>query len=221
MKICFSNRTAAANPVTDEIELNHPVEAMRLTLTYEGPLHAASSGNTRNPEKHAIRRVFHQQLHDALLEPPLLDSLNRWKAEPLHERAKIVSKVGPYSFLPLVSRRLYSVADLEILFLRREQPGGLVNQAGDIDNRIKVLFDALRMPEGPNEIPTDAEPSGDEDPFFCLLETDSLITSFRLQSERLLGPLEPESKANVKLVIQVSVKLTRLTFSNVGLGDMC
>lgn len=193
---------------------------MRLTLTYEGPLHAASSGNTRNPEKHAIRRVFHQQLYDAWCEPPLLESLNRWKAQPLQERAKIISNVGPYSFLPLVNKRLYSVADLDILFLRREQAGGLVNQAGDIDNRIKVLFDALRMPESPSEIPTDAKPSDDEQPFFCLLETDSLITSFRLQSERLLGPLEPDHRANAKLMIQVSVKLTRLTFGNVGLGDM-
>jgi hypothetical protein len=36
---------------------------------------------------------------------------------------------------------------LDILFLRRDNPGNLIASGGDIDNRLKVLFDGLRMPE--------------------------------------------------------------------------
>jgi hypothetical protein len=35
---------------------------------------------------------------------------------------------------------------LNILFLRADIPGKVV-QSGDIDNRLKTLFDALRMPQ--------------------------------------------------------------------------
>ncbi|MGO9449973.1 MAG: hypothetical protein ACLQDV_02835 [Candidatus Binataceae bacterium] len=203
-----------------DLELNHPVEAMRLTLTYEGPLHAASAGNTRNSEKHEIRRVFHRQLRDVWYDLPLKDSIGRYRTLTREEREKILHAVGPYTFLPLVSRRLYAVAELDVLFLRREPAGGIVNNAGDIDNRIKVLFDALRMPLDANEIPVDAQPTADEDVMCCLLEDDSLITAFRLESERLLGPLEPDRESNVKLVIRVSIKLQRLTYENLGLGDM-
>lgn len=45
-------------------KLNHPMEFMRLTLTYEGPLHAASRSNLRSLEKHEIRKQFHEQLRE-------------------------------------------------------------------------------------------------------------------------------------------------------------
>jgi hypothetical protein len=36
---------------------------------------------------------------------------------------------------------------IDILFLHRDAPGRIVRSGGDIDNRIKVLFDALRVPD--------------------------------------------------------------------------
>ncbi len=210
-----------------DIELNHPVDFMRLTLTYEGALHAASSGNTQMPEKHRIRRAFHRQLMDIWNDPPLSDSLNRWKIlsrqqqlDPGPNLSTYGVDVGAYRCVPLVTKRLWAVCELDILFLRRESAGGIVNQAGDIDNRLKVLFDALRMPLDANELPASAEPDSTEMPFFCLLENDSLITAFRIESERLLGPFEPERESNVKLVIRATVKLQRLTYGNIGLGDV-
>lgn len=47
---------------------------------------------------------------------------------------------------------------------------------GDIDNRLKTLFDALRLPNQTNELVGYDNPAPDENPFFCLLEDDSLIT---------------------------------------------
>jgi hypothetical protein len=58
---------------------------------------------------------------------------------------------------------------LDILFLRRDMPGvPLIHSGGDIDNRLKTLFDALKIPESCAEIENYTK-EADEDPFFVLL----------------------------------------------------
>ena len=47
-------------------------------------------------------------------------------------------------FVPLISEVSGFTCSLDILFLRRDAPGGTWN-AGDIDSRIKVLFDGLKV----------------------------------------------------------------------------
>jgi hypothetical protein len=56
-----------------------------------------------------------------------------------------------YRFIPLVTNDLSVACGIDILFLR---PGhfGQVLQSGDTDNRLKTLFDALRMPTDANEL---------------------------------------------------------------------
>lgn len=73
-----------------------------------------------------------------------------------------------FRFAPLINKYYGWVCDLDILFLRREEAGAIVN-GGDIDNRLKVLFDGLRIPENMEEV-KDEKPDADEDPFYCLLE---------------------------------------------------
>jgi len=94
---------------------------------------------------------------------------------------------------------------LEILFLRRDNPGYLIASGGDIDNRIKVLFDGLRMPNTVAELGgIPLEP--DEDPFFCLLEDDNLITSVSVTTDRLLIPQDSDEKPHdVHLIIHTTV----------------
>jgi len=109
-------------------------------------------------------------------------------------------------FVPLVSKSGGFTCSLEILFLRRDNPGHLIASGGDIDNRIKVLFDGLRMPDTVAELgglPIDS----DENPFFCLLEDDSLITNVTVTTDRLLTPQEtPEERIHdVHLVIHATV----------------
>jgi hypothetical protein len=109
---------------------------------------------------------------------------------------------------------------LDILFLRRANPGDIVGHGGDVDNRIKTLFDALRVPSNGGEIPGDARPEPSEDPFFCLLEDDALITDIRVTTDRLLRPLSvSESETDVFLVIHVNVKASRITGINMSLLD--
>src|ERR1019366_1365691 len=63
-------------------------------------------------------------------------------------------------FVPLVSKTGGFTCSLDILFLRRDNPGYLIASGGDIDNRIKVLLDGLRMPETVSDLgglPIDAD----------------------------------------------------------------
>jgi hypothetical protein len=212
-----------------EIGLIRPAEFMHLTLTFTGPLHTQTEKNTRVAEKHTIRRQFQKQLRDVWITHPELGEeafntqvLKRSSQQRLGDEIGLplpTSKIGEFVFVPLVSSALWAVCELDILFLRREPAGGIVNFGGDIDNRLKVLFDALRMPREAKELPQAVSPDSDEKPFACLLEHDSLITTVRVESERLLGPVEPESPANVKLVMQVTIKVQKLTYWNFGLGD--
>ena len=104
-----------------------------------------------------------------------------------------------FRFVPIARRENGFTCSLDILFLRRGHPGELIADGGDIDNRIKVLFDSLKIPRECQEIP-DERPAEGEDPFFCLMEDDSLITSVKITTDRLLTPLEgEESESDVEL----------------------
>lgn len=207
-----------------EVQLNHPVEFMRLTLTYHGPLHAQSNSDTRVAEKHAIRREFHKQMYEAWSTHPVLHSLSEYyKKLPATTADDLTAtfSLGKFRFIPLVTQQNWLACELDILFLRREPAGHIVDsETGDIDNRIKVLFDALRMPLKPEELPATAEPTSHETPFFCLLENDSLITGFRLESERLLyPPPSPDaSGSEVQLTIRAQIKAVRLTWANMDVA---
>jgi hypothetical protein len=108
-------------------------------------------------------------------------------------------------FVPLVSLNGGFTCALDILFLRRDDPGNLIESGGDIDNRIKVLLDGLRMPKDVKELgglPIEL----DEDPFYCLLEDDKLITSISVTTDRLIIPQQSgEHKNDVVLVIHVTI----------------
>ena len=82
-------------------------------------------------------------------------------------------------------------------------PGYIVGQGGDIDNRLKTLFDSLRTPRDTQEIPAGDQPGDTETPFFCLLEDDNLIASLSVNTDRLLEP--SESSSLVKLMVRVQI----------------
>ena len=84
-----------------------------------------------------------------------------------------------YNFVPLVTRDLELICAVEILYLRYGDPGQVLTMTGDLDNRLKTLFDALRMPTNASELGSFVAPSVDEQPFFCLLEDDLVITERR------------------------------------------
>jgi hypothetical protein len=196
---------------------------LEFRLIYKGSLPAQGKGGSRVKEKHAIRRQFHPQLRELWSKQQLLRGYTQEtdltkrvyidqnagadeKATGLDFIAKTFTKFG-YRFVPLIGSFFGIACSLDILFLRRDGPGNLIVSGGDIDNRIKVLFDGLKIPGSDAEVANDPPQSG-EDPFFCLLEDDALITDVKITTDRLLTPQESEEHIHdVHLVLHIKTKI--------------
>jgi hypothetical protein len=177
---------------------------MHFTLSYTGELKAKR--DTDN--KHAVRRSFHSQLKVLWQQIPLVDFKEWYEGNPGKQiDVNLNRKVGNFRFVPLISPDLHLVCELKISMLRPEPPGSLITQGGDIDNRIKTLFDSLRVPKNESELPKGIKPSPDEDPFFCLLEDDNLVTGVSVRTDRYLVPA---GSHEVHLDIIVETRLTKM-----------
>jgi hypothetical protein len=179
---------------------------MRFTLTYTGSLKASG----RPDHKHDLRKEFHSQLKVLWQQLPLVDYKEWYENQNPATQVKVNlnRKVGSFRFVPLVSPDLDLVCELQITMLRPEPPGALITKCGDIDNRLKTLFDSLRVPKNENELPKGLKASPDEVPFFCLLEDDNLITAVSVRTDRYL--VSPSVDSLVHLDIVVETRLTKM-----------
>jgi hypothetical protein len=89
---------------------------------------------------------------------------------------------------------------------RGVEQSNYVMQGGDLDGRLKTLFDALRLPDNVAEA-GGVGPGEDENPFFCLLQDDKSISEVSVTTDQLLVlPHEREVKPNdAFLVIHVQI----------------
>lgn len=113
-----------------------------------------------------------------------------------------------HRFLPLVRESLHLNCELDILFLRQQDPGALISQGGDIDNRIKTLLDALRMPSPDEEVR--APTTIDDELTYCLMESDTLVSRLNIDTDRLLFA-ESDKPNEVHLVIEVTLNVLRVS----------
>jgi hypothetical protein len=174
---------------------------LELRLTFRGKV----PKSPRLEDKTAIRKALHPQLAEYWNHSPFLRSRGQaMKTEYCDRFFKEVSHSNHiWRFLPLIGENNSTSCSLDILFLRRDFPGGTIQNGGDIDNRLKVVFDALRMPHGPQEV-EDRQPESEEDPLYCLLEDDKYIDKVTVTTDRLLTPrLDGEHVHDVMLVIHV------------------
>lgn len=194
--------------------------------------------------KQAIRKVFHAQLKQLWQTSKFLKSARVSKNE-LHIRpgqiagtlgvgytglvpregilladyiAEETPRLHDYHFVPLVREEFSLLCNLDVLFLRRDHPLGVLSNAGDLDNRIKTLIDGLRIPKNARELAGNEKPAAGEDPFFCLLEDDDLVTGLTVQADTLLEPAVPGDGGDgrVKLIISVELKPDDVTMFNLG-----
>lgn len=180
---------------------------MRLVLHYRGPLKANGSPS----HKFQIRRAVHVQLKTLWSQPPLADMPSLIE-ERRDDTYCFLRPLDPFVFVPLVTAEADTIAELDIALLRPEPPGRLITQGGDIDNRLKTLFDALAMPRLANALLSSERPTDDEIPFFCLLEDDNLVTAVNVRTEQLL---EPTADPNiVEATIRVRTRVTRQLWDN-------
>lgn len=223
-------RQDSVSPKVHKFSGGDPIEGkpvMQFRLLYSGRLLGASRSDTRASFKHAIRLGLHPQLkrlwatnaglsritnlfatewiqhHSDLAKEELTDEM--WHGFGLQHLAKKWERCER-GFIPLVTEEMHLRCKLDILFLRPEEPGRLI-QGGDLDNRLKTLFDALRMPSNLDEC--GGNPSAEEpNPIYCLLEDDRLISDVRVVTDSLLLlPKEREINENdVFLVIDVQLE---------------
>lgn len=202
---------------------------LEFRLTYEGPLYAESRASptkaaSRAKHKHELRKAFHKQLRRLWEIAPQLDPEHEdggvfiiAAADPHKHTIDALSArfpLGPYNFVPLVTTDIDVGCSVDVLFLRTDAPGAIIS-AGDIDNRLKTLFDALTMPRDMGQLGPYAAPDADEQPFFCLLEDDRLMTRASVDTDRLLQPTSsPPDTADARLVITVKLTPFNVTPSN-------
>lgn len=177
---------------------------MELSLFYRGPLKA--NGNLQ--QKHALRRHFAPQLERALESTPE----HRLDPERTHRRFATDAPVtdGRWKFLPVASRDPLSAAvfrplvSLEILLLRPGALGNILSGGGDIDNRLKTLFDALQTPapEQARELEDPGPPPAPTD-LYCLMADDKQIRSVAVRTGQLLDV--PAHSREVVLVIEATI----------------
>jgi hypothetical protein len=180
---------------------------MRFTLTYRGPL--PSDGKPR--DKAAIRDQLHPQLEQLWRQEPL--SLMHASSRRENEgRDPFERTVGGFEFRSLVHSRLRLRAELDVLMLRAGSPGHIVVQ-GDIDNRLKTLFDGLCQPNK-DQIPSGWQPPGTTSPTCCLLEDDRFVTRLNVEVVQLLDPPAGAGKNYVELLVQVRVHTAEPSYAS-------
>ncbi len=180
---------------------------MEFRLFYEGPLPADTGSGARAKWKHKVRQFLHPQLRELWQQNKDLRNYGQATVEnPNVTYLDLVAnrfRSGQHRFVPLITHAAGYWCVLDVLFLRRDVPGNLFEHGGDMDNRLKTLFDALAIPRTTDGLPE--EPADGERPMYCLLEDDRLITTLSVTTDRLLIPISAggENSSNVKLVIHV------------------
>ncbi len=194
---------------------------MQFRLTYDGELYSSQpddtgyKGDRRANHKHEIRRKFHPQLKRLWEITPflrngagsgpgiLMDDSGDMPDYSISALSHAHSHYG-WNFVPLVTRQLKLICGLDILFLRPDFPGEVVS--GDVDNRLKTLFDALQIPDAGQKY-SDRSQNDDDKPFFCLLENDALITKISVETDQLLQAVDGKYKKEaVRLIITVTIR---------------
>jgi hypothetical protein len=184
---------------------------MEFRLFFKGELKAGGNAN----EKQVIRRQFHPQLRALWNHKPLSDYQMFLPGGEREKESVFIKRVGNFTLIPLVAEGAHLVAQLDVTLLRPGVLGSVLAQSGDIDNQLKTLLDALRTPkpENPGEVKLDDK--HDENPFYCLLEDDKLVTHLSVSTDRLLVPI---NNREVIALLHVRVKVTWATINFFGLG---
>lgn len=198
---------------------------MEFTLRYRGvvPHHSKI-------EAHKVRRVFEEQLADYWTRDLRLKDINptqmkkavssqrfpRFDVRQQEKGEKVGTKrvdlyryheVGGIWFVPLATRWRYLRCEVAMRLSRYEgdlHTGGLIDNQGDLDGKLKALIDALRMPYEPHEVPPGA--THDKPVFFCVLEDDRLITKISIETRNILGP-RPSKKDATRVDVDIDLKI--------------
>ncbi|MEM6451902.1 MAG: hypothetical protein AAF703_16495 [Cyanobacteria bacterium P01_D01_bin.105] len=200
---------------------------MKFRLTYSGSV--KSSGNKPKPEnKHELRLAFHEQLAVLWAINPILQGFSQTKFPNLEraitpnysadlDEALLNNSPPKYSYSqllikkhkshdvkwhPLVTVENNLVCELSILMLRPNDQKSVV-QGGDVDGRLKTIFDSLSIPKSGDVLSKFATHNGI---FYTLLSDDSLISKVTVDTDELLQLPQNNDDNHAQLVIEISTR---------------
>ncbi|EJC69264.1 hypothetical protein Rleg5DRAFT_5050 [Rhizobium leguminosarum bv. viciae WSM1455] len=185
---------------------------MEFRLVFDGDLRPRKRSNLQ--DIHQIRMTIHPQM-EALWQHEPLSDLPAWQDEQNPSNLSARTVIDEQVFISIVSKGLFIQAELDILLLRAQPPGMLVSNVGDIDNRIKTLFDGLRVPTKSEVNNLRASGAMTKQKIFCLMEDDNLISKLSVSTDRLLG--ESKDTNRTLAIINVKLRPTRVTMGNLAL----
>lgn len=187
---------------------------MEFRLIFDGDLRPRKRSSIE--DIHQIRMAIHYQMISLWAYEPLAHVKKRWIDEGGSEgNMNARDEIDGQTFISVVSRKLFTQAELDILLLKAQPPGMLVTNQGDIDNRMKTLFDGLRVPTKSEAKELKTRGALGEETIFCLLQDDDLISRLTVSTDRLLG--EPAGSTRTLAIINVKLRLTRVTWGNLSL----
>jgi hypothetical protein len=195
---------------------------MYFRLTYAGPLLAHRDGERlaeRSLHVHDIRKKFHRQIKKLWIDHPVLanDEYNKSGVVGGTPIKEIVQ--DGFRWLPIANEGNGLTCAVDLLMLRDGPPGHALT---DVDNRLKTVFDALRMAKGADELGASTSrgkqaPGQDEAPFYVVMQDDKLITHLSVTTDILLDPVpNVPAKDAVRLVINVSVRPYHVHMENLS-----
>lgn len=183
---------------------------MEFRLHYQGIIKSGFQSNTVN--KHEIRIYLHSQLKILAEEKPFKTLLTKYTDR---------KNIKGIDYIPLLAKKMEPIVSLDILLLSHHKESHLLKRTGDIDNKLKTIFDALSCPldEQVKEYLEQAE-------CYCLLEDDNLVTRVSVETDRLLcynnskkGNNLNESNNDVLAIIKVYYKIGAPLFDDIGMSN--
>jgi|ERR1700687_753575 len=186
---------------------------MQFRLLYEGPIQ--SRANIKIGQIHKIRMALHPQIKALWEYKPLSDQKHYLREECPPGDIAILERANDVLFAPLVTQNNNMACEIDITLLRQQAPGQLLGEGGDLDDRMKTLFDALRKPSTQEAQQAQIDPLPNNEPIHCLLQDDSLVLKVAVETDRLLRPAS--DPYDLVAIIQVRVVLSRVTGGTIGL----
>src|SRR5262245_38627514 len=118
---------------------------MQFRLLYEGPIPPRQRINVA--PIHKIRMALHPQLKALWQYKPLSEMASSFLRETSDGGSvPILERHNNVLFAPFITQKNNLACELSVTLLRQQPPGQLLGEGGDIDNRLKTLLDALRVP---------------------------------------------------------------------------
>jgi hypothetical protein len=181
---------------------------MEFCLHYSGKLKSRDTA----AGKHHIRKALHSQLK-ALCESERMRSVFESNTQDVKEgRGKpLYVEHDSKRFWFLISEHLSTAVDISVTMLVPHEVARIVHNGGDIDNRIKTLFDALRVPAAPSEVPASDSFDYSAGGMYCLLQDDKLIDRVSLRSYQDYAPVGADT---VTALIEVKTKVLKALWGN-------